>query len=128
MVHPFDIDEVFPEAVTGRPRRRRRQSGTSAQDLAVTLIADYTVRTRAWLPSAAIVALMGEFGVTSGAARTSISRLARRGVLEGSRQGRVSSYRLTREAATDLSNGGTAVGGPRAESGEWGGVRAGVVF
>jgi phenylacetic acid degradation operon negative regulatory protein len=128
VVRPFDIDEVFPEAVSGRPRRRRRQLGTSAQDLAVTLIADYTVRTRAWLPSAAIVALMGEFGVTSGAARTSISRLARRDVLEGSRDGRFSSYRLTREAAIDLSKGGTAIGTIGADSEQWDGSWTVVVF
>ncbi|MGS2648263.1 hypothetical protein [Streptosporangium sp. LJ11] len=45
MVRPFDIEEIFPEVAAG-PRRR---SGGSAQELAVTLIADYTLRTRAWL-------------------------------------------------------------------------------
>ena len=89
MVRPFDIEEIFPEfSAEPARRRRRRQSDSSAQGLAVTLVADYTASTRAWLPSAAIVALLGEFGVTSGAARTSISRLARRGVLEVSRRGR----------------------------------------
>ncbi|GAB2881315.1 hypothetical protein GCM10027074_56930 [Streptomyces deserti] len=39
------------------------------------------------LPVAAIVALLGEFDVAVGAARTTISRLARRGAPEGSRQG-----------------------------------------
>lgn len=58
----------------------------SGQGLAETLIADYAFPARAWLPSAAIVALLGEFAVTGGAARTTISRTAR-GVLEGSRQG-----------------------------------------
>lgn len=76
------------------------------QGLAETLIADYTLPTRAWLPSAAVVALLSEFGVASGAARTIISRMARRGVLEGSRQGRYSSYRLTGEAAAGLWSGG----------------------
>jgi phenylacetic acid degradation operon negative regulatory protein len=132
VVRPFDIDEafpeVFPEVVAGPPRRRRRQSGSSAQGLAVTLIADYTVHTRAWLPSGAIVALLGEFGVTSGAARTSISRLARRGVLEGSRQGRFSSYRLTEDAATDLSNGGTAIAAVGADTDPWDGLWTVVVF
>ncbi|MEH1130629.1 PaaX family transcriptional regulator [Micromonospora sp. CPCC 206061] len=132
MVRPFDIDEVFPEVfpevVAGPPRRRRRQSASSAQGLAVTLIADYTVHTRAWLPSGAIVALLGEFGVTSGAARTSISRLTRRGVLEGSRQGRFSSYRLTEDAATDLSNGGTAIAAVGADSDAWDGLWTVVVF
>jgi phenylacetic acid degradation operon negative regulatory protein len=128
VVRPFDIEEVFPEAAAGSQRRRRRQSGSSAQGVAVTLIADYTVRTRAWLPSAAIVALLGEFGVTSGAARTAISRLARRGILEGSRQGRHSSYRLTEDAASDLTNGGTAIGAVGADSESWDGSWTVVVF
>ncbi|MFC7483931.1 PaaX family transcriptional regulator C-terminal domain-containing protein [Luedemannella flava] len=72
----------------------------------MTLVADYTVATRAWLPSAAIVALLGESGVTTAGARTAISRLARRGVLESHRDGRNSHYRLTTAAASDLSAGG----------------------
>ena len=57
-------------------------------------------------PSAAIVALVGELGVSSGGARTAISRLSRRGVLESRRHGRHSAYRLTPGAAEDLSAGG----------------------
>jgi phenylacetic acid degradation operon negative regulatory protein len=103
LASPYDIEDVFP---AGTVRLPRRQSGNAPQGMAVTLLADYTLRTRAWLPSAAIVALLGEFGVSSAGARTAISRLARRGVLEGSRQGRNSSYRLTRPAAVHLSTGG----------------------
>jgi phenylacetic acid degradation operon negative regulatory protein len=128
VVRPFDIEEIFPETSAEPSRRRRRQSDSSAQGLAVTLIADYTASTRAWLPSAAIVALLGEFGVTSGAARTSISRLARRGVLEGSRQGRYSAYRLTADAATDLSNGGISIASVGADSASWDGSWTVVVF
>ncbi|MEU4836422.1 PaaX family transcriptional regulator C-terminal domain-containing protein [Streptosporangium sp. NPDC023615] len=124
MVRPFDIEEIFPEVVAGPPRR----PGSSAQGLTVTLIADYTVRTRAWLPSGAIVALLGEFGVTGGAARTSISRLVRQGVLEGSRQGRYSSYRLTEGAATDLSDGGTSIAAIGADADPWDGSWTVVVF
>jgi hypothetical protein len=40
----------------------RRQVGGSPQGQAVTVVADYTLRTRAWLPSAAVVALLGEAG------------------------------------------------------------------
>ncbi|MGI5149410.1 PaaX family transcriptional regulator [Plantactinospora sp. CA-294935] len=127
MVRPFDLEEIVPEAAGGPPGRRR-PPGNSAQGLAATLIADYTARTTAWLPSAAIVALLGEFGVTSGAARTSISRLARRGVLEGSRDGRYSSYRLTRDAATDLSNGGTAIAATGVDSDPWDGFWTIVIF
>lgn len=58
----------------------------------MTLLADYTVRTRAWLPSAMIVALLAESGVNTAGARAAISRLARRGVLEYARRGRHSAY------------------------------------
>ncbi|KAB1942618.1 PaaX family transcriptional regulator [Micromonospora sp. ALFpr18c] len=105
MASPFDIEEIYPDDGEHSLRLPRRQAGTSPQGVAVTLLADYTVRTRAALPSAAIVALLAESGVTTAGARAAISRLARRGVLEGSRQGRRSSYRLSRAAAADLSAG-----------------------
>ncbi|MBB5866761.1 phenylacetic acid degradation operon negative regulatory protein [Allocatelliglobosispora scoriae] len=105
MVSPFEIEEIFPDVATGS-RLPRRQEGNSAQGLAATLVADYTLPTRAWLPSAAIVTLLVESGLSSGGARTAISRLARRGVLESSRDGRYSSYRLTEDAANELSAGG----------------------
>jgi phenylacetic acid degradation operon negative regulatory protein len=109
VVRPFDIEEIFPDDPSGSPRLPRRQAGGSPQGLAVTLLADYTLRTRAFLPSAAIVALLGESGVTPANARTAISRLARRGVLEGSRDGRHSSYRLTQSTALSLSIGGNCI-------------------
>jgi phenylacetic acid degradation operon negative regulatory protein len=109
VVRPFDIEEIFPDDPAGSIRLPRRQAGGSPQGLAVTLLADYTLRTRAFLPSSAIVSLLGESGVTPANARTAISRLARRGVLEGSRQGRHSAYRLTESAAVSLSIGGNCV-------------------
>ncbi len=106
MASLFDIDEIYPDDGDHPLRLPRRQVGNSPQGVAVTLLADYTLRTRVALPSAAIVALLGETGVTTAGARTAISRLARRGVLEGSRLGRRSSYRLSRAAAANLSAGG----------------------
>src|SRR5690554_3869181 len=87
VVSPFSIEEIFLDVVRGPVRLPRRQSGSSPQGLAVTLLADYTLRSRAWLPSAAIVELLAESGVNTAGARTAISRLARRGVLESARQG-----------------------------------------
>ncbi|GHJ17283.1 MULTISPECIES: PaaX family transcriptional regulator [unclassified Micromonospora] len=104
MASAFDIEEIYPDEPS--VRLPRRQSGPAPQGVAVTLLADYTLRTRAALPSAAIVALLAEAGVTSAGARTAISRLARRGVLERSRHGRNSSYRLSPTVAADLSAGG----------------------
>ncbi|MEV4132967.1 PaaX family transcriptional regulator C-terminal domain-containing protein [Dactylosporangium sp. NPDC049742] len=106
MSSPFDIEEIFPDEDAAAVRLPRRQSGPAPQGLAVTLLADYTMRTGASLPSAAIVALLAETGVSEAGARTAISRLARRGVLHGSRQGRHSSYRLAPAAVTHLSEGG----------------------
>ncbi|WP_144127864.1 PaaX family transcriptional regulator [Catellatospora sichuanensis] len=123
MTSPFDIEEIFPQDAVGAVRLPRRQSGNAPQGLAVTLLADYTLRTRAWLPSAAITALLGEAGVSLGGARTAISRLTRRGVLESSRQGRNSSHRLTQPAAAHLSTGGSwivsSASAPRPWEGWW---------
>ncbi|MCC8243376.1 PaaX family transcriptional regulator [Saccharothrix luteola] len=123
MISPFNVEEIFPDVAAETVRLPRRQSGSSPQGLAVTLMADYTVHTRAWLPTAAILTLLGEFGVTTGAARTAISRLARRGVLEGSRQGRGSAYRLADLVVADLVNGGRTVAtfgtGPDSWDGSW---------
>ncbi|WIN00267.1 PaaX family transcriptional regulator C-terminal domain-containing protein [Actinoplanes oblitus] len=105
MVSPYDIEDIFPNDPAS-VRLPRQQAGSTAQNLAVTLLADYTLSTRAWLPSASIVALLEEAGVGSGAARTAISRLFRAGILESSRDGRYSSYRLTTAAAANLSAGG----------------------
>ena len=100
---PFD-DDV--EQVLGgdgdSPRLPRRQVGSAPQNLAVTLMADFTIRTRAWLPSAAIVALLTQFDVSVSNARTAISRLARRGVLETDKQGRNTFYRLSASSKAHL--------------------------
>ncbi|MFI9005720.1 PaaX family transcriptional regulator C-terminal domain-containing protein [Actinosynnema sp. NPDC053489] len=116
MTSPYDIEEIFPEDGVRLPRR---QHGNSPQGLTVTLLADYTLRNRAWLPSAAIVALLAEAGVSQAGARATISRLARRGVLEGSRQGRNSSYRLTAAAALNLAAGGRWLVAAAADDRPW---------
>ncbi|MFJ6674809.1 PaaX family transcriptional regulator C-terminal domain-containing protein [Actinosynnema sp. NPDC091369] len=128
VISPFNVEEIFPDVEAGSARLPRRQSGSSPQGLAVTLIADYTIGTRAWLPTTAIVALLGGFGVTAGAARTAVSRLARRGVVEGSRQGRSSSYRLTEPAAAELLGGGISIATFATEPDAWDGSWTVVVF
>ncbi|BCL17359.1 PaaX family transcriptional regulator [Micromonospora sagamiensis] len=123
MSSPFDIEEMFPDDGDHPVRLPRRQAGNSPQGLAVTLLADYTLRDLAWLPSAAIAALLAEAQVSQTGARAAISRLVRRGVLEGSRQGRHTFYRLSRSAAADLASGGrwilTATAVPKPWDGCW---------
>lgn len=121
MTHPFDIEEIFPGDETAVVRLPRRQAGSSPQGLAVTLLADYTVRTRAWLPSAAIVALLAEAGVSEAGARAALSRLARRGVLESGRAGRHSLYRLSDPAVADLSAGGSWIASYGIDAETWDG-------
>jgi len=127
VVSPYEIDEIFPDAVAGLVRPLHRVSNT-AQGLTTTLVADYTVHSRAWLPSAAIVALVGELGVSSGGARTAISRLSRRGILDSRRQGRHSAYRLTRDAAEDLAAGGAWIGRFGTDTRPWDGCWTLIAF
>ncbi|MFI7426686.1 PaaX family transcriptional regulator C-terminal domain-containing protein [Micromonospora sp. NPDC049836] len=127
VVTPYEMEDVVPD-LTGSVRLPRRQAGSSPQGLAMTLIADYTARTRAWLPSASIVALLAETGVSTAGARTAISRLARRGVLENCRDGRHSSYRLTQPAADELLSGGAWIAGFAAGADSWDGCWTLVAF
>ncbi|MGC4772150.1 PaaX family transcriptional regulator C-terminal domain-containing protein [Micromonospora sp. DT44] len=128
MANPFPIEEIYPDDGDEPPRLPRRQAGSSPQDLAVTLLADYTLRTRARVPSAALVALLAESGVSTAGARAAISRLARRGVLEGSREGRRSFYRLSRAAAANLSSGGSWILAATTEVVAWDGCWTIVAF
>jgi phenylacetic acid degradation operon negative regulatory protein len=128
VVFPFQIEEIFPDATARSARLPRRPSGSSAQGLAVTLMADYTLRNDAWMPATALVTLLGDFGVTNAAARVTISRLARRGVLESRRHGRYSAYRLTRQAAAELSGGGVWIADFAAEPESWDGSWTFVTF
>jgi phenylacetic acid degradation operon negative regulatory protein len=128
VVVPYEIEEIIPDLATGSVRLPRRQAGNSPQGMAMTLIADYTARTRAWLPSASIVALLGEAGVSTAGARTAISRLARRGILENRKEGRFSSYRLTEAAAGELLSGGAWIAGFGAGADAWDGCWTLVAF
>ncbi|MEJ3747974.1 PaaX family transcriptional regulator C-terminal domain-containing protein [Actinomycetes bacterium KLBMP 9797] len=83
----------------------RVQAGGSPQHLLLTLLGDYWYGQRAPLPSAALVALLGEFGITEVSARAALSRLARRGLLEQSKTGRRTSYALSARAAEVLTEG-----------------------
>jgi phenylacetic acid degradation operon negative regulatory protein len=83
----------------------RTQAGGSPQHLLLTLLGDYWYGQRAALPSAALVALLGEFGITPVSARAALSRLARRGLLELSKSGRHTSYALSARAADVLREG-----------------------
>lgn len=122
----FNLEEILPDIEP--VRLPRHQAGGAPQSLAVTLLADYSLRSLAWLPSAAIVALLAESGVTTGGARTAISRLARRGVLESHRMGRNTFYRLTLPAAMALAAGGKAIATFTSKAESWDGFWTLIAF
>ena len=77
--------------------------------LLLTLLGDYWWQRTESLPSAAIVGLLAEFGVSDSAARAALSRLTRNGLLVTSRSGRRTFVRLSRRAADVLDDGGRRI-------------------
>ncbi len=64
----------------------------SSQNMLVTLLADFDFAHAGPVPSAAVVDVLGDFGITSAGARIALSRVARTGRLEQVRNGRQTSY------------------------------------
>lgn len=80
----------------------RSQAGSPPQHLLITLLADYWSGRPEPLPSGALVALVGEFGVTAVGVRAALSRLTRRGLLSATKSGRRTYYGLTEQTAQVL--------------------------
>jgi phenylacetic acid degradation operon negative regulatory protein len=106
----------------------RTQAGSPPQHLLVTFLADYCLPRSARLPSAALVTLAGDFGVTSASARAALSRLARRGVVEQTRQGRRTSYALGPAAARVLNRGSRRLVAFAQDAEDWDGQWTVVAF
>jgi phenylacetic acid degradation operon negative regulatory protein len=83
----------------------RASGDTQPRHLLVTLLGDYWLGRAEYLPSAALVALASEFGVTPAAARAALSRLRRRDLLASSKTGRRTYYGLTQRARLVLAEG-----------------------
>ncbi len=81
------------------------QAGANPQHLLLTLLGDYWYGREAPLPSAALVGLLEEFSVTGVSARAALSRLARRGLLLLTKEGRRTYYALSPRAAEVLTEG-----------------------
>jgi phenylacetic acid degradation operon negative regulatory protein len=106
----------------------RAQSGPQPQHLLVTLLGDYWYERTEHLPSAALVALAAEFGVSPVGARAALSRLARRGLLASSKVGRRTYYGLTERAARVLIEGGQRIMAFGARTQPWDGSWTLVAF
>ncbi|WP_061294865.1 PaaX family transcriptional regulator [Herbidospora cretacea] len=82
----------------GAVRDPRTQAGPNPQHLLATLLGEYLDSSDADLPSAAVVAILGEFGISESSARAALSRLTRRGLIAVRGSGRPPVYHLTPEA------------------------------
>ena len=87
------------------PGRTARTRQGSPPSLLLTLLADYWWGQTDPLPSAALVDLLADFGVSDVAARAALSRMVKRGLLASSRTGRNTFYALTPRAQEVLRRG-----------------------
>jgi phenylacetic acid degradation operon negative regulatory protein len=96
--------------------------------LLLTLLGDYWWQRTEPLPSAVIVALLAEFGVSDSAARAALSRLTRNGLLVTSRSGRRTFVRLSSHAADVLDDGARRIFSFGAGGASWDGMWSLVAF
>jgi phenylacetic acid degradation operon negative regulatory protein len=117
VLDPFEDDGITqpwtsPGSVAQRPPR-----------LLLTLLGDYWWQRTEPLPSAAVVALLAEFGVSDSASRAALSRLTRNGLLVTSRNGRRTYVQLSDRAANVLDDGARRIfsfgGRPTPWDGMW---------
>lgn len=79
-------------------RLPRTQVGTTPQHLLMTLLGDYWFGRSEHLPSAALVELLAEFGISQPSARAALNRLSKRGLLVSTKRGRNTYYGLSPRA------------------------------
>jgi phenylacetic acid degradation operon negative regulatory protein len=85
--------------MTDRVVRPGDPSGLSSRELLVVVIGDFWHGCTTPIPSAALVAMLAELGVSAANARAALSRLARRGTLQVSKEGRRTFYMVSEETA-----------------------------
>jgi phenylacetic acid degradation operon negative regulatory protein len=73
--------------------------------LLLTLLGDYWWKCQEQLPSAALVALLTDFGISNTAARAALNRLVRHDLLVTSKHGRQTFYGLSERASQVLDDG-----------------------
>jgi phenylacetic acid degradation operon negative regulatory protein len=96
---------VTTEASAEHLRLPRPQAGAQPQHILVTLLGDYWLGRTEPLPSAALVALAEEFGISESSARAALSRLARRRLVVVSKSGRHTFYEVPPQAERMLREG-----------------------
>ena len=98
---PENGDVATPRTPAGADRAPRAQP----QRLLLTLLGDFWDAGHGPLPSAFLVRLLSDVGMSAQNARATVSRLARRGLLQPSRRGRFTYYEITERGAGVLMEG-----------------------
>lgn len=109
-------------------RLPRSTSGSEPQYLLLTLLGDYWFRRSEALPSAALLRLLSLFDVPDFAVRQALRRLAARGLLVPSRNGRTTSYALPPRTDAVIERRLSGVLDYARSSPEWDGVWTIVTF
>jgi phenylacetic acid degradation operon negative regulatory protein len=96
--------------VTAVAETNDQASGATARSarlrqLIVTVYGLYARSDGGWLSVASLIRLLGDLGVDEPAARSAISRLKRRGILQSRRYGGSAGYQLSAEALAILAEG-----------------------
>lgn len=113
------------------PQRAPLVAGTrlgSPPSLLLVLFGDYWLDAEGGLPSAALVALLGDFGVNDAAVRAALSRMVKRGLLDSSKSGRNTAYRASPRGQQVLRNASFRIVDFGARTHEWAGVWSMVAF
>lgn len=103
-------------------------SGRRPPRLLLTLLGDYWWQRTEPLPSAGLVMLLAEFGVSDAAARAALSRLVRNGLLITSKEGRRTFHRLSDRAAAILDDGARRIFSFGLSTSDWDGMWSVVAF
>jgi phenylacetic acid degradation operon negative regulatory protein len=101
---------------------------TPAAKLLMTILGDYWFGSLEYVPSSALVSVLGELGVGRQAARAAFSRLSREGRIERIKVGRHTAYRLAEAARAASTERGRALRDFGAAPVEWDGRWTCVAF
>lgn len=138
-VNPWDEERhvtMSPMASGGEGSEQRRGRGLrvtgtrrgSPPSLLLMLFGDYWLESSGGFPSAALVTLLGDFGVNDAAARAALSRMVKRGLLMSSKTGRTTAYRASRRLEQILTAASRRIVEFGGATDEWSGVWSVVAF
>jgi phenylacetic acid degradation operon negative regulatory protein len=130
-VQPSSDDDLLPGYLSPGDDGAETRPWAGAQRpprLLLTLLGDYWWQHTESLPSAALVALLAEFGVSDSAARAALSRLTRNRLLVTSKVGRRTFVRLSERAAQILDEGARHIFSFGRDTQPWDGMWSLVAF